>query len=138
MKKTQKNGLQNVTVWEPSKKQSAVLEAARAGHYRSVTATCSQASVSRKSFYAWLNDDPAFADAWLALWREHAQKAMPLIVAAMVRKAVRGDVAAARLVAELAEATRNQLVENPGHPPDWGGNDCACFLAGRQRDHWRP
>jgi len=105
-RKTQKNGLQNVTVWEPSKKQAAVLEAARTGQHRSVTAICSQASVSRKSFYAWLNDDPGFGDAWASLWREHAQKSMPLIVAAMVRKAVRGDVPAARLICELAEATR--------------------------------
>jgi hypothetical protein len=38
----------------------------------------------------------------------------------------------------LAEATRNQLAgNNPGHPDDWCGNDCGCFMKGRERDHWR-
>jgi transposase len=39
----------------------------------------------------------------------------------------------------LAEATRNRLAgNNPGHPDEWCGNDCACFRKGRERDHWRP
>ncbi len=98
---------QNLTVWEPSKKQAAVLNVARNGQYRTVSAICNQAKVSRTAYYEWMQDDPGFADAWASLWREGAQKAMPLVVAAMVRKAVKGDVSAARLVAELAEATRN-------------------------------
>ncbi len=98
---------QNVTVWEPSKKQVAVLEVAQNGQFKTVSAICRNAKVSRKSFYEWLKNDPGFADAWASLWREGAQRSMPLVVAAMVRKAVKGDVSAARLVAELAEATRN-------------------------------
>jgi hypothetical protein len=38
----------------------------------------------------------------------------------------------------LAEATRNQLAaDNPGHPAEWCGNDCGCYLKGRERAHWR-
>lgn len=98
---------QNGTVWKPSPKQAAVLDVARTGQMRSLSAICRTAGVPRRTFYNWLKDDAHFADSWNAIWRGTAQQSMPLIIAAMVRKAVRGDVAAARLVAEIAEATRH-------------------------------
>lgn len=102
------DGGQDLTGWAPTVKQRAVLEVAQKGQHRTISAICNAAGVSRQAYHGWIKDDAGFADAWNSLWRGAAQNAMPLVVAAMVRKAAKGDVGAARLVAEIAEATRTK------------------------------
>ena len=124
------NDGQDLTGWKPTLKQQAVLEVARTGTHRTISAICNAAGVSRQAYHGWIKDDAGFADAWNSIWRGAAQNAMPLVVAAMVRKAVKGDTQAARLVAEIAEATRTKdfaafqnlhfevkLVGSPGFGP---------------------
>lgn len=108
MAKTPAKTEHSETNWMPNPQQAAVLDAARYGMHRSIKAICTAANVPRGTYYRWLADDAQFADAWANLWRGSAQGAMPLVLAAMVREAVKGNVAAARLVSEIAEATRTQ------------------------------
>ncbi len=97
---------QNATDWTPTPKQAAVLEAAQeAGLNRSISAICEAAAVDRKSFYRWLKADPDFKSAWEELWQGSIRRQMNGVVAAMIARALVGDVPAARLVADLAGVT---------------------------------
>lgn len=91
-----------MTDWRPTPKQRAVLEAAtEAGIRRSITAVCNEAGVSRDAFYKWLRDEN-FQRAWDDVWHGAIRRHLPGVVAATIERAQSGDVAAARLIAELA------------------------------------
>ena len=88
--------------WEPSSKQIDFLNAGiRCGLNRNVAAVCRDAGVSRVAFYNWLKQ-PGFAAAWAELPRKVISAHLPGVVAAVVRKAQEGDVAAARLLFQAA------------------------------------
>lgn len=91
-----------MTDWRPTPKQRAVLDSASlSGIRRSITAVCDDAGVSRDAFYRWLNNDDAFREAWEQVWHGAIRRHLPGVVAAMIERAQSGDVAAARLVADL-------------------------------------
>ena len=82
--------------------QRKVLETAmEPGIGRNIVAVCDAAGVPRSTFYRWLEDDE-FRDAWNDAWYGSVRRHMPGVVAAMIEKAQSGDVAAGRLVADLA------------------------------------
>lgn len=92
------------------RKQRLLIEAAlEAGLKRNITALCAEAGIGRVSFYRWMNDDPAFRDAWNGLWRGIVSRHFPTAVAALVEKAQRGDVPASRLMAELLGVLKQQV-----------------------------
>ena len=103
-----------MTDWRPTTKQRAVLEAAsELGLRRSVVLVCNEAGVSRESFYKWLRDDEQFREAWEQVYHGAVRKHLPGVVAAMVERAQSGDVAAARLIADLSGVIK-QKVEQSG------------------------
>lgn len=107
---------QNATPWTPTPNQAAVLEAAQeAGPNRSVSAICKSAGVDRTRFYAWVKEDPDFKAAWEGIWQGTLKRHLPPVVAAMVQKAQKGDVPAARLVAELAGVLKQRVEERVTH-----------------------
>ena len=112
--KTMEKTRQKPAKWAPSPKQSAVLKVAGLGRHRSKSAIASAAGVHRNSLDNWLRDDPGFRAAWESLWRVAAQSSAHLVVAAMVRKAAKGDVPAARLVCELAGLAKGK--DGPAAP----------------------
>jgi len=105
---------QNWTEWKPKPRQRRLLEAAQEdGLNRSILAVCDDAGVARSTFYHWMSNEAGFAEAWDKVWRKAIKRYMPSIVAALVSKARKGDVAAARLVADLAGVLK-QSVELTG------------------------
>lgn len=107
---------QNSTEWRPKPRQKKILEEAQeAGLHRSVTVICEEAGIPRRTFYNWLKDDPEFADAWESIWRCAISKHLPGVIAAQIKKALTGDTAAARLLADLAGVIRqHHEIETPG------------------------
>jgi hypothetical protein len=100
---------QNVTYHGLKAKQIRLLETAlEAGFHRNITAICSDAGVSRVTFYRWM-DDPQFRDAWEGLWKRMAARHLPSAVSAIVAKAQKGDVSASRLLAEMAGVLKQQV-----------------------------
>jgi AcrR family transcriptional regulator len=98
-----------LTEWRPTPKQRAALEAAsEMGLRRSVSAICNAAGVSRESFYRWMRDDANFREAWDTAWQSASRRQLNGVLAAMVERALSGDVPAARLVAELAGAIKQK------------------------------
>ena len=98
---------QSCTDWKPKPRQKRILEAAQeAGVSRNITAVCDEAGVPRRTFYYWLNSDADFANAWDQVWRKAITRHMPAVVAAMLGKATKGDVPAARLLADMAGAVK--------------------------------
>lgn len=101
---------QKSSVWIPTPKQAAALEAAQeAGLNRSITTICEAAGVDRRGFYRWLDSIPEFKAAWEDIWHGTIKRHMPGVVAAMIAKAQDGDVPAARLIADLAGVTRQRI-----------------------------
>lgn len=102
---------QNSSLWRPTPKQRAALEAAQdAGLDRSITTICEAAGVDRRGFYRWLEKDADFRAAWDDIWRGSIRRHMPGVVAAMVAKAQQeGDVPAARLLADMAGLTKQRI-----------------------------
>ena len=93
---------QTGTEWKPNRRQKKVLDAAQeAGINRTITQTCEEAGVPRRTFYNWLVEE-GFAEAWDKVWRCAITRHLPSIVAALVSKARKGDVPAARLLADMA------------------------------------
>lgn len=83
--------------------QIAVLEAAlEPGAKKDIRAICKSAGIDHATFYRWLNDDEVFSNAWANLWKDAIGRHLPGIVASMVDKAQGGDVAAARLLVDVA------------------------------------
>lgn len=78
------------------------------GIRRSIAAVCEAAGVSRDTFYRWLRDDAEFREAWEAAWRGSIRRHLPGVVAAMIERALSGDVKAARLVADMAGVITRQ------------------------------
>jgi len=98
---------QNWTDWKPKPRQRRLLEAAqKAGLNRSILTVCDESKVSRSTFYYWMANDSGFADAWDKVWRKTIKHHLPSIVAALVSKGRKGDVPAARLVADMAGAVK--------------------------------
>jgi hypothetical protein len=90
------------TSWRPTAKQISVLEAAsETGLNRTITAVCENASVTPKTFYGWLKDDPRFREEWESVWHGAIRKHLPGVVMAQVHKALEGDTRAAEFVAKL-------------------------------------
>lgn len=77
------------------------------GIRRTIEAICQEAGVSRASYYRYL-DDAEFREAWEAAWRGSIRRHLPGVVAAMIERALSGDVKAARLVADMAGAITRQ------------------------------
>lgn len=73
---------------------------------------CADAGVSRDTFYRWLKDD-GFRQAWESAWHGTVLRHLPGVVSAMVERAQSGDVAAARLIADMAGVIK-QRVEQSG------------------------
>ena len=98
---------QNCADWKPKPRQKRILEAAQeVGLNRTITTVCEEADVPRRTFYYWLDKDPCFADAWDKVWRRAITRHMPTIIAAVVCKARKGDVPAARLLADMVGAVK--------------------------------
>ena len=94
------------TEWKPNRRQKKVLDAAQeAGANRTITQVCDDAGVPRRTFYNWLASE-GFARAWDEVWRRAIVRHMPGVVAAMLAKAGKGNVPAARLVADMAGAIK--------------------------------
>ena len=82
--------------------QRAILDTAmESGIGRNIVAICDEAGVPRSSFYRWLENDEAFREAWESLYHGAIRRHLPGVVVAMIERAQSGDVAAARLVADL-------------------------------------
>ena len=97
---------QTGTEWKPNRRQKKVLDAAQeAGINRTITQVCEEAGVPRRTFYNWLAEE-GFAGAWDKVWRCAITRHMPAVVAAIVCKARKGDVPAARLLADMAGAVK--------------------------------
>ena len=110
---------QIATKWTPTPKQAGVLEAAKeAGLKRTITAITEAGGVSRKTFYRWIDDDPGFADAWYSIWRGAIERHLPGAIAALVHQAQSGDVAAIRLMCDLAGVLirRSEVAGDQGGP----------------------
>lgn len=91
------------TSWSPSPKQAAFLEAAtECGFDRNISTIARAAGVPRRTVYNWLDNDPGFKDAWENLWKKTLSRHVPGVVAALVKRAQRGDVPAAKVVLDLA------------------------------------
>ena len=100
---------QTGTEWKPNRRQKKVLDAAQeAGVNRTITKVCEEAGVPRRTFYNWLTNE-GFARAWDEVWRRAIVRHMPSIVAAMLGKAGKGDVSAARLLADMAGILKQQV-----------------------------
>lgn len=110
----------NGTAWTPTSKQKAVLLAAmEVGLNRTITAVCLEARIDRKSFYRWLKDKQ-FRDAWEQAWHGNIQHHLPGVISAQLEKALAGDTAAARLVADLAGVLKIKAeVSAPEDQPWW-------------------
>lgn len=95
--------------WQPDRRQGAVLEAARAaGRNRDVEAICATAGVTPRTVYKWLRDNPDFTLAWGDVWHGAVARNLPGVVAAQIDKALGGDTASARFVAELGGALKRR------------------------------
>ena len=83
-------------------KMRKVLEAAQqAGTDRTITAVCEEAGVNRRTFYRWLEYRSDFAVAWDEVWHKTIARHLPGVVSALLAKAKKGDVSAARLIADM-------------------------------------
>jgi len=105
---------QTSTTWKPNRRQQKVLEAAQeAGLNRTICQVCEDAGVPRHTFYNWMGK-PEFAQAWDDVWRRAIVRHMPSVVSAVMYKAQKGDVAAARLLADMVGAiTKKHEVTSP-------------------------
>lgn len=110
---------QNTTDWMPSLKQAKVLEAAQdAGLNRSIVAICEAAGVDRTSWYRWMKRDEKFRLAWREIWYGTLERHLPGVIAAVIAKALEGDIPAARLIADLAGVLKQKVEHStpPGQP----------------------
>lgn len=69
---------------------------------KTITTVCRAAGVPERTYYNWMRDSAEFRDAWHDAWRGTIRRHLPGVAAAMVHRALAGDVKAARLVADLA------------------------------------
>lgn len=84
-------------------KQLRVLEVAQEPRLRAnITQLCEEAECSREIFYRWLREDSLFRLAWQNLWKPALTRNLPMIIAAIVQKALNGDPVAQKLAVQLA------------------------------------
>lgn len=99
-------------------RQRAVIETAmEPGLNRDIVTVCAAAGVPRRTFYNWLDDDE-FRQAWESVWQAAIRRQLAGVVAAMVNRALAGDVPAARLVGDLAGVikTKHEVAGKNGQP----------------------
>ena len=111
--------------WKPDRRQKKLLDAAqKAGVNRTISQVCQEADVPRRTFYNWL-DKEDFARAWDDIWRCAIVRHMPSVVAAMTGKARKGDVPAARLLADMAGVVKqvHEVVSKQRITLDWDDAD---------------
>jgi hypothetical protein len=95
-------GTQNDTEWTPTDKQLLVLDTAREiGLQRSISAVAIESGVSRITIHKWLREDADFKEAWQDIPNKLLSNHLPGIYAALIRKAVDGDVQAIKLALEV-------------------------------------
>ncbi len=94
--------LQNPTEWTPTDKQLLVLEAAREiGLQRSISAVAVETGVSRQTIHKWFREDADFKAAWEDIPQKLLSNHLPGVYAALIRKAIDGDVQAIKLALEV-------------------------------------
>lgn len=99
---------QNATDWTPTPKQAKMLQCAQEdGLNRNITALCREAGIAPSTFYRWLQRSPGFKAAWEEVWRGSIRRHLPGVVAATIAKALDGNIQAARLITDLAAATKS-------------------------------
>jgi len=110
---------QNATAATVKPRQAAVLEAAqKAGLNRNITAICREADIAPSTFYRWLQNDAEFRGLWDSVWSGAIKRHLPGVVAAVIAQALKGDVKAERLVADLAGViTEKRELSGPGGTP---------------------
>ena len=74
----------------------------------SITEVCSRASISRNTFYRWM-DDPDYRDYINKLIDSYTDSENANVWKALINKAVGGDVAAQKLYFELKDKYRNKV-----------------------------
>lgn len=107
--------------WEPSHNQKAWMACAESMMPRMTIRTISQKTkIDPSTFHKWCKHDKNFNRWWNTLHKDIAVKHLAGATAALVRKANSGDVAAIRLLAEMAGAIgRDHRIEvsGPGGKP---------------------
>lgn len=98
-----------------SPRQAQLIDCAmEPGIRRTITAVIEAAGVPRVTFYRWLRDDAEFRAAWDGAWRGSIRRHLPGVTAAMIERALAGDVKAARLVVDMAGViTREHRITLP-------------------------
>ena len=106
--------------WVPTNKMKLVVELALTVFPRMTIATiCRRVKIDPSTFHKWIKSDKNFARFWGTLHKDIARHHVAGAVAALVRKANTGDVAAVRLLLETAGFLGNHKVEisGPGGKP---------------------
>lgn len=86
-----KSGNENGTEeWAPTPKQRIVLEIAAQGEKTSITAICKEAKIDRKTIYTWFKNAD-FMKAWNDTWTTPVERQMPPMMAAQIKKALKGN-----------------------------------------------
>ena len=97
--------------FRPSNNQKALLAVAmKCGMNRNIRAMCREANISHVSFYSWLKI-PGFAALWRDLPVKVIQTYLPNASAALMAKAIGGDVAAIKLAMQAAKIVGSGAVE---------------------------
>ncbi len=110
--------------WSPTSQQDKLIDVTLdSGLRRSITAICKKANVPRRTFYNWLRDDKGFREYWNGLHLEMIAHHLPGVVSAQVYQALKGNVSAARLLAEIAGQlkTRMEVTGKDGAPLELTG-----------------
>lgn len=97
--------------FKPSHAQKAVLEiACKQGLHRSVKAIAKEADLDESTIFKWLKK-PGFKRAWAGLTLEIVGRHLPSATAAMMNKAMGGDIPAVKLALQAAKVIGSGGVE---------------------------
>ena len=115
-------GNKSVAPWMATEAQERFLGAAsEAGLSRNIKKLCSEARVSRVTFYRWFNNSEGFRDALAALPRILLAKHLPGCYAALIKQAQTGDLSALRMVFEMVGDVATQKA--PGETGEATGDN---------------
>lgn len=104
--------------WVPRGKQAKILHEAQVATLGvTITKLCQRAGVSRNTFYNWLKKDAHFRQAWRSVHLDGIERYMPMMTAAQVNKALKGDTQAYRTLSEVAGKIVKQLDVTSGGAP---------------------